>query len=88
MVTGKKINEFPSGSGTLSDDDIFLMMDNPLNGGITKSLSLSSLKQNIYSSPTLTGIPLAPTASSGTNSNQIATTSFVRTEVANKCILQ
>ena len=34
-------------------------------------------------SPTFTGIPLAPTASSGTNSNQIATTSFVRTEVAN-----
>jgi len=34
-------------------------------------------------SPTFTGIPLAPTAASGTNSNQIATTSFVRTEVAN-----
>jgi len=34
-------------------------------------------------SPILTGIPLAPTASSGTNTNQIASTSFVRTEISN-----
>ena len=35
------------------------------------------------SSPTLTGIPLVPTATSGTNTNQIASTAFVRTEVSN-----
>lgn len=34
-------------------------------------------------SPNLTGIPTAPTASSGTNTTQIANTQFVRTEVAN-----
>ena len=34
-------------------------------------------------SPTFTGIPLAPTATSGTNTNQIASTSFVRTEISN-----
>lgn len=34
-------------------------------------------------SPTLTGIPLTPTASSGTNNNQIASTAFVRTEISN-----
>jgi hypothetical protein len=33
-------------------------------------------------SPTLTGTPLAPTASSGTNSTQIATTAFVTTAVS------
>jgi hypothetical protein len=33
-------------------------------------------------SPTLTGTPLAPTASSGTNTTQIATTAFVATAVA------
>jgi len=33
-------------------------------------------------SPTLTGTPLAPTASSGTNTTQIATTAFVSTAVA------
>jgi len=35
------------------------------------------------SSPTLTGTPLAPTASSGTNTTQIATTAFVTTAVDN-----
>jgi len=32
-------------------------------------------------SPTLTGTPLAPTASSGTNTTQIATTAFVKGEI-------
>jgi hypothetical protein len=48
--------------------------------------SVSGLVNGIYaplSSPTLTGVPLAPTASSGTNTNQIASTSFVRTEISN-----
>jgi hypothetical protein len=35
------------------------------------------------SSPTFTGMPAAPTASSGTNTTQIATTQFVRTEINN-----
>jgi hypothetical protein len=34
-------------------------------------------------SPTFTGTPAAPTASAGTNTTQIATTAFVRTEVSN-----
>ena len=34
-------------------------------------------------SPTFTGIPLAPTASAGTNTTQIATTAFVKTAVDN-----
>ena len=48
--------------------------------------SVSGLINGIYapiSSPTLTGVPLTPTASSGTNTNQIASTSFVRTEISN-----
>lgn len=32
-------------------------------------------------SPTLTGTPVAPTATAGTNTTQVATTAFVRTEV-------
>lgn len=32
-------------------------------------------------SPTLTGVPAAPTAASGTNTTQIATTAFVKTEI-------
>lgn len=45
----------------------------------------SSTASSIYAtlaSPTFTGVPLAPTATSGTNTTQIATTQFVRTEVA------
>ena len=34
-------------------------------------------------SPTLTGTPLAPTATTGTNTTQIATTAFVKTEISN-----
>jgi hypothetical protein len=34
-------------------------------------------------SPTLTGVPLVPTATSGTNTQQIANTEFVRTEISN-----
>lgn len=33
------------------------------------------------SSPTLTGVPAAPTATAGTNTTQIATTAFVTTAV-------
>ena len=43
--------------------------------------SINNLKANI-ASPALTGTPLAPTASEGTNTTQIATTAFVTTAVA------
>lgn len=41
-----------------------------------------ALKANI-ASPALTGVPTAPTASSGTNTTQIATTQFVTTAINN-----
>jgi hypothetical protein len=37
----KKINEFPSGSGSLTNDDVFLFMDDPSGSGITKKISLT-----------------------------------------------
>jgi hypothetical protein len=43
----KRINQFPEGSGLLSQDDIFLFMDNPSSGGITKKISLSELSSFI-----------------------------------------
>jgi hypothetical protein len=48
--------------------------------------SVSGLISGIYaplSSPALIGIPTVPTATSGTNTTQIASTSFVRTEISN-----
>lgn len=50
------------------------------------AVSWGSIDLSIYaplSSPTLTGIPLAPTANAGTNTTQIATTEFVKTEINN-----
>lgn len=47
------------------------------NATVTGNLTVSG---NIPS-PTLTGTPVAPTATAGTNTTQIATTAFVRTEV-------
>lgn len=40
------------------------------------------LKANL-AGPTFTGVPSAPTAAAATNTTQLATTAFVRTEVAN-----
>lgn len=57
-----------------------------LNTEITRAKNvestLESKKANIES-PTLTGTPKAPTATAGTNTTQIATTAFVRTEINN-----
>lgn len=50
------------------------------------SLSWAAIDVSSYAplaSPTFTGIPLAPTATAGTNTTQVATTEFVRTEVSN-----
>ena len=42
-MTIKRINEFPEGSGVLSSDDIFLVMDDPSGSAQTKKVSLSTL---------------------------------------------
>jgi hypothetical protein len=46
----KRINEFPEGSGSLSNDDVFLFMDDPSNGGTTKKISLSQVAGSIWNS--------------------------------------
>ena len=38
-----RINEFPEGSGNLTNDDVFLFMDDPSGSGITKKISLSEI---------------------------------------------
>ena len=39
----KRINEFPEGSGTLTNDDLFLVMDGPSGSALTKKVSLGTL---------------------------------------------
>lgn len=43
----KRINEFPEGSGSLTNDDIFLFMDDPSGSSITKKISLSEISDAI-----------------------------------------
>jgi len=39
----KRINEFPEGSGSLSNDDLFIFMDDSSGSGVTKKITLSQL---------------------------------------------
>jgi hypothetical protein len=43
----KRINEFPEGSGTLTSDDIFLIMDDPSGASLTKVVSLSGIQTSM-----------------------------------------
>lgn len=56
-----------------------LKQRNATNNGFVTIGSLGSVNLGLaaLASPTFTGVPLAPTASAGTNTTQIATTSFV-----------
>lgn len=52
-----------------------------LNGGTGVTTSTGTGSNVLSASPTFTGVPLAPTAASGTNTTQIATTAFVASAV-------
>ena len=54
----------------------------PASRGGTGKTSLSALATAIFASPAFTGVPTAPTAESGTNTSQVATTAFVQQESA------
>lgn len=61
----------------VADDSHNHIIDNV--DGLQSELNLKAP----LASPTFTGTPAAPTAASGTNTTQIATTAFVRTEISN-----
>jgi hypothetical protein len=69
-------------------DEITFIKENYLSasGGSLDDYLRQDTASALYatiSSPEFTGVPLAPTAASGTNTTQIATTEFVRTEISN-----
>lgn len=45
----QRFHEFPANSGSLTNDDILLFMDNPGNSGITKKISITELSTAIGS---------------------------------------
>jgi hypothetical protein len=68
-VIGKVLTGYTSGSGTVSATDNIVQAIQKINGNDVLKAPLAS--------PTLTGVPAAPTATAGTNTTQIATTAFV-----------
>ena len=42
-----RVNQLPDGSGSLSNDDVFIIMDDPSGSGITKKISLSEISNDI-----------------------------------------
>ena len=56
------------------------------NGGTGVTTSTGTGSNVLSAAPTLTGVPLAPTATVGTNTQQIATTAFVAAAVAGATI--
>jgi len=71
------INSAPGALDTLNELAAALGNDANFSTTITNSLALKAP----LASPTFTGTPLAPTATSGTNTTQIATTAFVKTAI-------
>lgn len=55
---------------------------NVANGGTGTTTSTGTGSVVLSASPTLTGAPAAPTATTGTNNTQIATTAFVQNSIA------
>lgn len=43
----KKINQFPDGNGNLTNDDLFIFMDDPSGSGVTKKISLNQISSAI-----------------------------------------
>jgi hypothetical protein len=68
-VIGKVLTGYTSGAGTVAATDNILQAIQKINGNDVLKAPLAS--------PTLTGVPAAPTATAGTNTTQIATTAFV-----------
>ena len=79
LDTGK----FKIGNGSASWNSLaYAALEPTTASGEYLLLSVASATYATIDSPTLTGVPLAPTAASGTSTTQIATTAFVRTEIS------
>jgi hypothetical protein len=80
------------GLGNVTNESKLTMFANPTFTGTVSGVTATMVglgavtnesKATMFTSPEFTGTPIAPTATAGTNTTQIATTQYVRTEVAN-----
>ena len=80
------------GLGNVTNESKATMFTNPTFTGTVSGVTAAHVglgnvtnesKLTMFASPAFTGVPTAPTATAGTNTTQLATTQYVRTEVAN-----
>ena len=85
-------NAIALGLGNVTNESKVTMFNNPTFTGTVSGVTAAHVglgnvtdesKLTMFTSPAFTGTPIAPTATAGTNTTQIATTQYVRTEVAN-----
>ena len=77
-----KATNFAAKDSLLTTDPLKIIKGTEIDNEYNAIASAVSSKADT-NSPTLTGTPLAPTAASGTNTNQIATTAFVTAATGN-----
>ena len=89
-ITGTTITgtSFVIGSASINETELEILDGATLTttelnyvDGVTSSIQTQLNTKAPLSSPSLTGIPTAPTASANTNTTQVATTAYVQTEI-------
>ena len=89
-ITGTTITatNFVIGSASINETELEILDGATLTttelnyvDGVTSSIQTQINTKAPLASPSLTGIPTAPTAASNTNTTQIATTAYVQTEI-------
>jgi hypothetical protein len=77
-MADKKITALTALS-SLSDDDLFVVVDDPSGTPTSKKITAANVKSGLapLASPTFTGTPAAPTAAADTDTTQVATTAYV-----------
>lgn len=83
MANYTKATDFASKDALLSGDSNKIIKGTEIDDEFSNIQTAVNSKADALS-PTLAGTPLAPTATAGTNTTQIATTAFVGTAVTNE----
>jgi len=83
MANYTKATDFASKDALLTGDPNKIVKGTEIDDEFSNIQTAVNSKADLLS-PTLTGTPLAPTATLGTNTTQIATTAFVTTAVTNE----
>jgi hypothetical protein len=90
IVLGGKLDFSGNITAATSDTDVFVVIDagelkTRTGAQVASDIGLGNVtnesKATMFSSPSFTGTPIAPTASANTNTTQIATTEYVQTEI-------